>query len=112
MNYGGFFDFDAKQTRLNELTRLLEDPTIWNDSKRTQEIGREKKSLADTVVTLATMDQQLHDAHELFQLAMDEADEAMAGLSDLTAGGIWYALSQKEMRSRMGQEYPFFFGPY
>lgn len=43
---------------------------------------------------------------------LDEADEAMAGLSDLTAGGIWYALSQKEMRSRMGQEYPFFFGPY
>src|SRR4030066_1682459 len=76
MNYGGFFDFDIKQTRLNELTRLLEDPAIWNDSKRTQEIGREKKLLEDTVVTLESMEQQLHDAQELFQIAKDEADDA------------------------------------
>ena len=61
-NYGGFFDFDTKQTRLNELTRLLEDPAIWNDSQRTQEIGREKKQLEDTIVTLESMEQQLDDA--------------------------------------------------
>ncbi len=41
---------------------------------------------------------------------LDEMDEAMAGLSDLTPGGIWFALSQKEWRSRMGIEYPFYFG--
>lgn len=76
VNYGGFFDFDTKQIRLNELTRLLEDPSIWNDSKRTQEIGREKKLLEDTVVTLESMEQQLHDAQELFQIAKDEADDA------------------------------------
>ena len=76
VNYGGFFDFDAKQTRLNELTRLLEDPAIWNDSKRTQEIGQEKKSLEDTVVTLVSMEQQLQDAEELFQIAKEENDEA------------------------------------
>ena len=68
MSYGGFFDFDAKQTRLNELIRLLEDPAIWNDSKRTQEIGREKKLLEDTVVTLGSMERQLHDTQELFQI--------------------------------------------
>jgi peptide chain release factor 2 len=76
MNYGGFFDFDTKQIRLNELTRLLEDPAIWHDSKRTQEIGREKKLLEDTVVTLESMKHQLNDAQELFQIAKDEADDA------------------------------------
>ena len=75
-NYGGFFDFDTKQTRLNELTRLLEDPAIWNDSQRTQEIGREKKQLEDTIVTLESMEQQLDDARELFQIAKDESDDA------------------------------------
>ncbi len=79
MNYGGFFDFDAKQTRLNEITRLLEDPTIWNDSKRTQEIGREKKLLEDTVVTLEKTEHQLNDAQELFQIAKDELDDATLG---------------------------------
>jgi peptide chain release factor 2 len=76
VNYGGFFDFDAKQTRLNELTRLLEDPAIWNDSQRTQEIGREKKQLEDMVVILESMEQQLNDARELFQIAKDESDDA------------------------------------
>ncbi|HQV87691.1 MAG: peptide chain release factor 2 [Nitrosomonas sp.] len=75
-------DFDEKQIRLSELNRLLEDPTIWNDSKRTQEIGREKKLLEDTVVTLGKMEQQLQDAQELFDLARSESDdEALKSIS-------------------------------
>ncbi len=76
MNYGGFFDFEAKQTRLIELTRLMEDPSIWKDIGRTQEIGREKKLLENTVVTLSTVGLQLEDAQQLFQMARDEADES------------------------------------
>lgn len=76
MNYGGFFDFEAKQTRLIELTRLMEDPSIWKDIGRTQEIGREKKLLENTVGTLSTVGLQLEDAQQLFQMARDEADES------------------------------------
>jgi len=39
---------------------------------------------------------------------LDEMDEAMAGLSDLSPGGIYFALAQKMERSR--NEYPFYFG--
>lgn len=76
MNYGGFFDFENKRTKLDELTRLLEDPSIWNDSKRTQDINREKKTLEDVVVTLESLGQQMQDAQELFELARAEADES------------------------------------
>lgn len=75
-NYGGFFDFENKQTRLSELALVLEDPAIWNDSKRTEEIGREKKSLEDIVLTLESLDQQLQDAQELFELAKSEEDDS------------------------------------
>lgn len=74
--YGGFFDFDAKKTRLNEVIRLVEDPIIWNDNKRAQELGREKKHLEDTVVTLELIDRQLQDAQELFLMAKEEEDDA------------------------------------
>lgn len=86
-NCGGFFDFDSKQTRLNELNRLLEDPAIWSDSKRSEEIGREKKTLEDTVVVLASMERQVSDLLELFQMAKDEADDAMlvSVANDVTA---------------------------
>ncbi|ARO88895.1 peptide chain release factor 2 [Nitrosospira lacus] len=73
---GGIFDFDTKQTRLNELTRLTEDPAIWDDNKRAQELGREKKMLEDVVVTLETVGRQLHDARDLFQMAREEDDDA------------------------------------
>ncbi len=75
--YGGFFDFDAKQTRLIELTRLIEDPAVWDDNKRAQEIGREKKILEDVVLTLESLDQQLSDTLELFELAKSENDADM-----------------------------------
>ena len=38
---GGIFDFEAKQQRLVEVTRLAEDPAVWSDNKRAQELGRE-----------------------------------------------------------------------
>ena len=75
VNYGGFFDFDAKKTRLNEVNRLVEDPVIWNDNKRAQELGREKKHLEDTVVALELIGQQLQDAQELFLMAREEDDD-------------------------------------
>ncbi len=73
---GGIFDFDNKQTRLNELVRLTEDPAIWNDNKRAQELGREKKMLEDVVLTLETVGRQLHDAEGLLQMAKEEDDDA------------------------------------
>jgi peptide chain release factor 2 len=75
-NCGGIFDFDSKQTRLNELTRLTEDSAIWDDNKRAQELGREKKTLESVVVTLDTVGRQLHDARDLFEMAREEDDDA------------------------------------
>ena len=72
---GGIFDFDAKQIRLTELERQSEDPAIWNDPDRAQEMGREKKSLENIVHTLQSVDRQLRDTHELLQIAQEENDE-------------------------------------
>ena len=75
-NCGGIFDFDAKKTRLSELNLLTEDPAIWEDNKRAQELGREKKVLESVVINLETVGHQLHDARDLFQMAEEENDDA------------------------------------
>ena len=75
MNYGGFFDFDNKQERLAEVNQLAEDPAIWNDAKRAQELGRERKSLEDVVLGLTQIGQNLGDAAELFEMAQAENDD-------------------------------------
>tara|TARA_R110002073_G_scaffold18299_1_gene67879 strand:- start:944 stop:2005 length:1062 start_codon:yes stop_codon:yes gene_type:complete len=97
-NYGGFFDFDAKQTQLVELNRLIEDPVIWNDGKRAQEIGREKKKLEDVVVTLESVDRQLRDTRELFQMAKEESDNEILESIITDAGLLEGQISNLEFR--------------
>ena len=48
---------------------------MWNDQKRAQELGREKKTLDSTVGTLSGIDLGLKDAKELFDMARAENDD-------------------------------------
>jgi len=73
-NCGGIFDFDARQTRLAIVSRELEDPNVWNDAKRAQDLGKEKKALEDVVVRLSDVGNALRDAEDLFALAREEDD--------------------------------------
>ena len=84
---GGFFDYDVKKDRLEEVARLAEDPGFWNDAGKAQEIGRERKSLEDVVLVLDRIAQGLKDAAELFELArMENDDETLAAVqSDVAA---------------------------
>jgi len=74
-NYGGIFDYDAKQERLTEVSELAEDPAIWQDAKRAQELGRERKMLEGIVLGLGKIQQDLSDARELFEMAQAENDD-------------------------------------
>jgi peptide chain release factor 2 len=80
---GGIFDFEGKEARLKEVAAQAEDPDVWNDAKRAQELGRERKSLESVVMSLKQLDRDLADTRELFDLARAEADEA--GLQTLAS---------------------------
>lgn len=73
-NYGGIFDFDSKRERLTEVAELSEDPAIWQDAKRAQELGRERKNLEGVVLGLGKIHQDINDARELFEMALTEND--------------------------------------
>jgi peptide chain release factor 2 len=75
-NCGGIFDFDAKRERLTEVTRELENPGVWNDQKRAQDLGRERKALEQIVQGIGSVDQALSDSADLFELSRAEQDDA------------------------------------
>ena len=58
------------------MTRELENPNIWNDPERAQELGREKKQLDQVVGTLTSLNAGLDDSGQLFDLARAENDDA------------------------------------
>ncbi len=73
--FGGIFDFDAKSERLRTVNASLEDPQVWNDPRKAQELGKEKKQLDGVVLMLSTLTRELSDNLELFEMSKDEGDE-------------------------------------
>jgi peptide chain release factor 2 len=54
-HFGGIFDYPAKSERLEEVTRELESPNVWDDPTRAQELGRERARLHTIVHGIDTL---------------------------------------------------------
>ena len=90
---GGSFDYEGKKERLEEVSRELEVPDIWNQPDRAQELGRERARLSSELDTLDTAAAGLSNASELLELAESEGDAA--AVADIEA-----ELPQLESRVR------------
>ncbi|MGB4860347.1 MAG: peptide chain release factor 2 [Dokdonella sp.] len=71
----GYLDYDAKAERLEEVTRELESPTVWDNPQRAQDLGRERASLERVVDGIRTLGDSFLEATELAELAASEEDE-------------------------------------
>jgi peptide chain release factor 2 len=96
--YGGIFDYDAKSARLAEVSEILEDPNIWNDAKRAQELGREKKGLEGVVLALGTIHQNLTDTKDLFDMAREENDDDTLNAVSADIDGLEKEIAAMEFR--------------
>jgi peptide chain release factor 2 len=97
-NFGGFFDFDAKSARLIEVNQLLEDPQLWSDPKRAQEMGREKKSLEAVVEALRGLKGRVDESSELLEMARSENDDATLLAVEEDVSGIEKEVGDMEFR--------------
>ncbi|AZG33696.1 peptide chain release factor 2 [Shewanella sp. Actino-trap-3] len=71
----GIFDYAAKSERLEEVSRELESPEVWNEPERAQALGKERAALVLVVKTIDDMDSGLEDIEGLLELAIEEDDE-------------------------------------
>ena len=70
-----YMDYQGKKERLEEVIGLSEDPELWNDPKRAQEIGKERKLLEGVVLTLDNIGSGIEDNRMLIEMAVEENDE-------------------------------------
>ncbi|WP_156956447.1 peptide chain release factor 2 [Stenoxybacter acetivorans] len=70
----GYLDYDGKKDRLEEVVGLSEDPELWNDPKKAQEIGKERKVLESIVLTLDNLQIGIEDNRLLLDMAVEEND--------------------------------------
>jgi len=72
---GGTFDFDHKNELLEEVTRELEQPDVWNNPEKAQVLSKEKTALENVVLVLQKMFSGLDDSTELLEMAKEEEDQ-------------------------------------
>ncbi|HZX92076.1 MAG TPA: peptide chain release factor 2 [Rudaea sp.] len=74
----GYLDYDTKSERLEEVTRELENPNVWDNPERAQQLGKERASLDRIVNGIRTLGDSLTGANELLELAEAENDDGTA----------------------------------
>jgi len=68
---------------LNEVNAALENPSVWSEPKRAQDLGREKKTLETVVETIDHLTSNLSDNAELYE--MSKAEDDFDGLAAIEA---------------------------
>lgn len=69
-------DIPALSARCEELRKQQEDPDLYLDLKRAEQINREAKNVSDKLQSLLKMRTDLDDLEGLIEMAADENDEA------------------------------------
>jgi peptide chain release factor 2 len=82
-----FLDWDRAVRRLDELNARVEDPKLWDDPKKAEEVMRERRRLEAAIGTVHQISQEMADAVEFVELGEMEDDEAVIaeGLQTLAA---------------------------
>lgn len=82
-----FLDWDRAVRRLDELNARVEDPKLWDDPKKAEEVMRERRRLEASIGTVNQIGQEMADAIEFVELGEMEGDEDTIneGLATLAA---------------------------
>ena len=72
-----FLDWDRAQRRLEELNAKVEDPQLWDNPKKAQEVMRERRRIEEAMGATRAIERELGDTVELMELADSEGDDAL-----------------------------------
>jgi peptide chain release factor 2 len=76
----------------------LEAPNIWDDPKRAQDLGREKKALEEVVDRMRRLDHELGDAAELFELSRADQDSGALATIDADVRSLARQIDELEFQ--------------
>ena len=86
-------DYETASYRLEEFNALIEDPSLWNDQKRAQNLMRDRQLLVDAISIYESIKQDLSDNLEMIELGeldddievIREAEDSLKALAKIAA---------------------------
>ncbi len=90
--------------RLDELNSLVEDPALWDDAERAQNIMRERTKLEDSTKTIREIETTIKDSAEMIEMAEAEGDEAIILETEATLNKILVDVQKRQLNSLLSGE--------
>ncbi|WP_156100409.1 peptide chain release factor 2 [Thioalkalivibrio sp. ALJ1] len=95
----GYLDYPAKEERLEEVQRELEqNPDIWNDPEQAQALNKERAQLENVVVNIREIGIQLDESRDLLEMAEADDDEETASAVEADVEALTARIEGLEFR--------------
>src|SRR5580700_3323293 len=94
-----YLALDAKKARLDELNVEMVRPDLWDDPDHAKAVTTEYGRVNDDVKLLTDLRARIDDAETLYQLALEEGDDSVAGELDVIVASLERDLEELELRS-------------
>jgi peptide chain release factor 2 len=83
---------------------MLEAPDVWNDPKRAQDLGKEKRTLENVVLGMTTLGGSIDDAIELFDMAKSESDDSTLEAIEADSSSLEKDMADREFKRMFANE--------
>ncbi|CRZ35464.1 peptide chain release factor 2 (bRF-2) [Herbinix hemicellulosilytica] len=77
LKWGMHFDLAGKESRIKEISSIMEAPGFWDDAKKAQEIIKELNGLKNIVEKYNRLKNEYEDLETLIQIGYEENDESL-----------------------------------
>ena len=88
MNYGGHFEPDVKQERINTLEKQMNEPNFWDDKRLSESVINELNSLKNTVSGVSELKNKINSNLELINILKQEEDLEIKEMLELESDEI------------------------
>ena len=103
MSFGGIFDIDRKEKRLQELETASQNPEVWNRPEEMQKINKEKALVEKSVHDYNNIVTRLGDAEVLMEMSVEEGDEESFLDLKTELAGLDSLIEQLEVKSLLSE---------
>ncbi|MBI0140578.1 MULTISPECIES: peptide chain release factor 2 [Bartonella] len=97
-------DWDQSVKRLEYLNEKAEDPSLWDDAAKAQEMMRERQRLDDGISNIKHLTQTLDDSVELIAMGEEEGDEDIIRDAEASIHALKSELDKRQIEMLLSGE--------
>ncbi len=101
---GQRMDIETAPHRLEEFDAMTENPDLWNDPARAQELMRDRRLLADALETYRKIKQELEDQIGLIEMGEAEGDSDIIAEAEAELAALGKLAAAKELEALLNGE--------